>query len=273
MLLGYNTNGCQNHRLPDALRLLADHGYQAVALTLDVAHLDPYHCSAQEVADIARLLQELPLQPVIETGARFLLDPANKHEPTLMTAGKAARQRRLDFYQRAAAIGRDLGAQVLSFWSGIDHGGNPDSGSWLEEGVAQTVALVQQAGLQAAMEPEPGMAVATVADYLQLCQHLGAAAPELCLDLGHLYVTGEGEPAEILPQVADRLVQVHLEDMRRGQHEHLLPGEGDVDFPCSFTALRTANYGGAVCFELSRSSHMAPQALKICHGVWPGGHR
>ena len=85
MLLGYNTNGLQNHRLEDALRLLADHGYEAVALTLDTGHLDPLRSSTAEIQRIATLLGRLDLHPVIETGARFVLDSQRKHEPTLMT--------------------------------------------------------------------------------------------------------------------------------------------------------------------------------------------
>ena len=33
---GYNTNGMANHRLDEALRLLADLGYDGCALTLDL---------------------------------------------------------------------------------------------------------------------------------------------------------------------------------------------------------------------------------------------
>ena len=37
----YNTNGTANHRLDDAIGLIADAGYAGVALTLDHHHLDP----------------------------------------------------------------------------------------------------------------------------------------------------------------------------------------------------------------------------------------
>ncbi len=268
MLLGYNTNGLQNHRLDEALRLLADHGYQAVALTLDVQHLDPYRATAREVAAAGSLMDELGLTPVIETGARFLLDPTRKHEPTLMSRGPKARDRRLDFYARAAGIGRDLGAKVLSFWAGVDPEPGPETEAILAEGVERACAVVREAGLTPALEPEPGMAVETVAQYQALRDRLGAVAPALCLDVGHLYVSGEGEPSDIIPEVANLLAQVHLEDMRRGVHEHLPPGQGEVDFGEVRQALVAAGYQGAVCFELSRHSHAAPETLKICQTAW-----
>lgn len=268
MLLGYNTNGLQNHRLDEGLRLLADHGYQAVAISLDVQHLDPFHARPGEVEAIATLLEELDLQPVIETGARFLLDPRAKHEPTLMTREPDARARRLDFYRRAAKIGRDLGAQVLSFWSGIDRQADADSWSWLCEGIASTCALVREAGLVPSLEPEPGMAIATLADYERLFGEFGGQAPALTLDIGHLYVNESEPPAELIDRAGPHLAQVHLEDMRPGVHEHLVPGEGQVDLAAALQSLAAMKFRRAACFELSRSSHMAPDALKICAEVW-----
>ena len=43
---GYGTNGFANHRLADALGLIADLGYTGVALTLDHCHVDPYAADA-----------------------------------------------------------------------------------------------------------------------------------------------------------------------------------------------------------------------------------
>lgn len=270
MRLGYNTNGLQNHRLVDALHLLADREYRAVALTLDVMHLDPLHTTPGEVAKIARLLSELDLKPVIETGARFLLDPACKHEPTLMTRAPMQRERRLDFFHHAAAIGRDLGAEVLSFFSGVDReqGDQEAAHSWLLEGIVRACDLVRRHGLVPALEPEPGMAIGTVADYQQVVTELGDEAPMLCLDVGHLHVTGEADLDSVLLQQKERIVQVHLEDIRKGVHEHLPPGQGEVDFAAVRRAFEAVGYEGTVCFELSRSSHMAPTALDLCRSVW-----
>ena len=66
----YNTNGAANHRLDDAIRLIADSGYQGVALTLDHHHLDPFADGWRAEAErVAALLASLNLGSVVETGA------------------------------------------------------------------------------------------------------------------------------------------------------------------------------------------------------------
>lgn len=268
MLLGYHTNSLQNHRLGDALTLLAEHGYRAVAITPDTCHLDPAVTTDRDLEAIGRQLRDLGLAPVMETGARFLLDPRQKHEPTLMTRDPAARQRRLDFYARVAAMGARLGARVVSFWAGIDRSPGSDSRAWLLDGIAASCERIRREGLVPALEPEPGMAVETVADWHRVAAALGANAPRLTLDVGHLYAVWEGDPVASIAALVPFLSQVHLEDMRRGAHEHLLPGTGDVDFQGILNALRGSGYDGPVCFELSRSSHCAPTAVATCRRVF-----
>src|SRR5262249_5099146 len=102
MLFGYNTNGFAHHRLDDALRILADLGYRSVALTLDYHALNPYDPEVpSQLAAVRELLSERRLRCVVETGARFLLDPWHKHQPTFLNADVTGRERRLDFLRRA----------------------------------------------------------------------------------------------------------------------------------------------------------------------------
>ena len=46
--------------------------------------------------------------------------------------------------------------------------------------------------------------------------------------------------------------------MRRGVHEHLEFGTGEIDFPPVLAALREAGYRGLVAVDLPRHSHDAP---------------
>ncbi len=103
MLLGYNTNGLAHHRLTDAIELLADEGYQSVAITLDAGALDPYDDPehlARQLRAVREALDRRGLNRVVETGARFLLNPRRKHDPTLLDPDPGRRSR------RAAARGR-----------------------------------------------------------------------------------------------------------------------------------------------------------------------
>lgn len=116
----YNTNGAANHRLDDALSLIAEAGYDGVALTLDHHHLDPFAPDFTERAGrLARRLEELGIGAVVETGARFLLDPRRKHEPTLISPEPEGRERRVDFLFRAVEIAAIIEAEAVSFWAGV----------------------------------------------------------------------------------------------------------------------------------------------------------
>ena len=109
--LGYNTNGLAHHRLEDALALLADEGYEGVALTLDVQHLDPFTATPDEVEAVRRRAEDLGLAVAVETGARYVLDANTKHAPNLLDETGEGRERRVDFYARAAKMAGDLGAE------------------------------------------------------------------------------------------------------------------------------------------------------------------
>ena len=50
--------------------------------------------------------------------------------------------------------------------------------------------------------------------------------------------------------------------MKAGVHEHLMFGEGQVDFAAVFRGLSQIGYAGGVHVELSRHSHDAPAAAR-----------
>jgi sugar phosphate isomerase/epimerase len=258
----YNTNGAANHRLHDAILLIADSGYQGVALTLDHHHLDPFAPDwAREAERVAAILAGLGLGSVIETGARYLLDPRDKHEPTLITRSAEGRHRRMEFLCRALDIAAILGSETVSFWAGVP---KPDvdrqaADGWLDEGLGAVCAHAERVGVPASLEPEPGMLIETVADY----RRLGARHPSLrlALDTGHCLVTQDIEPDAAVRAHAGEIGTVAIEDMRRGDHTHLPFGQGDMDVSAILAALHEVGFRGLVSVELSRESPRAHQAI------------
>jgi L-ribulose-5-phosphate 3-epimerase len=261
MLLGYNTNGFTSHALDDALRVIAGLGYQSVAITLDHAALNPFSRAAPlELARVRGLLAELELVPVIETGARFLLDPWRKHRPTLLEDAAEERAQRAQFLQRAIDIAAVLSAPCVSLWSGARPDGSTASREELDERLADGLRglcrRAAEAGVMLAFEPEPGMHIESMADFDRIAGAVGHPALWLTLDVGHAHLT-EDSAADTVRRHAGRLANVHLEGMRRPVHDHLAPWEGDLDLGAVLAALREVGYAGPATFELSRHSHAA----------------
>jgi sugar phosphate isomerase/epimerase len=263
MLLGYNTNGLAHHSLSAAIELLADIGYRSVAITLDHGALNPFEPTFdRELQQTAMLLASHGLRSVIETGARFLLDPRRKHEPTLVSDPRTGQPLRIEFLCRAIDAAAALGSDCVSLWSGVVHdaAARDEALRRLCEGLARVREYADRAGVTLAFEPEPGMLIDTMAAFAELVDRLPAPPLKLTLDVGHLHCQGETPIAGVIGQWAGGIANVHIEDMRHGVHEHLMFGEGEMDFPPIIAALAQIGYDGGVHVELSRHSHDGPRA-------------
>jgi len=264
MKLGYITNGLAHHTLEDAIELLSELGYQALGLTLDVNHLDPRQATPGQIEQLRTRLEDSGMAVAIETGARFLLDPRRKHEPTLVSGEAQGRLNRLMFYQRAIEIGDALGAELISLWSGCPNRGTTEQQAWqfLIEGCQRVCEMADEHGMQVAFEPEPGMLVETIDQYLSLAEAVQRENFKLTIDIGHLACVEQAPLASHILRARDQLVHLHIDDIRDGRHLHLPFGEGEIDFPPIFDALRRIDYQGLLLVELSRDSHRAPEVAR-----------
>lgn len=263
--LGYNTNGFAHHRLEDALHVIAELGYRAVALTPDANHLPPDHTSDAQLRTTRALLDQLDLAVVVETGARYVLDPRRKHHPTLVDADPAQRARRLEFLVRCAQIAVALGGNTISLWSGIPAPDVTPDDAWrfLVDGVTRLHARVTPLGVRIAFEPEPGMLVQSLADWERLRDLTSLPELGLALDVGHVPCTERISAGDAIRRYAASLGTVHLDDSRNGVHEHLQIGDGELDWPDIMRALDEAGFAGIASVELSRHSHAAPEAARV----------
>ncbi len=260
LIWGYNTNGFAHHRLADAIRILHALGYRAVGITLDYHHLNPFNReSVRELYEVRRLLERTGMRCVIETGARFLLDPWRKHWPTLVDPLRRQRERRLRFLCKAVDIAAHLGADAVSIWSGVRPNGVPEPAlwRWLEDGCRRLCDYAAEQRVLIGFEPEPGMLIERLADFDRLRQSVCHPALQLTLDVGHVHCLDDGPPEAAIHRYREVLVNVHVEDMRKGVHDHLAFGEGTMRFEPILAALVEIGYNKGVYVELSRHSHNA----------------
>ncbi|MFJ7189947.1 sugar phosphate isomerase/epimerase family protein [Streptomyces bacillaris] len=263
---GYGTNGLTDLRLDDALGLLADLGYAGVGLTLDHMHLDPLAPDLTErTRRVGHRLTSLGLRVTVETGARYVLDPRRKHGPSLLDPDPEARAARTALLVRAVDVAAELGAHAVHCFSGITPPGTAPDTAWkrLTEAITPVLDAADRTGIPLAIEPEPGHLLATLADFHHLRGLLGdPPSLGLTLDIGHCQCLEEATPAQCVRDSAPWLRHVQVEDMRRGVHEHLPFGDGEIDFPPVLAALAATGYQGLTVVELPRHSHAGPELAR-----------
>jgi L-ribulose-5-phosphate 3-epimerase len=265
MLLGYNTNGFAHHHLAHAIIVLGKLRCRSVAITLDHHALNPYDRGQKKMlARTQKLLEMLDMRSVIETGARFLLDLWCKHQPTLVSRYRRDRNKRQEFICLAIDIAKELKADAVSFWSGTPLDNPEESVLWkrLVDGCRHLCDYAEKQNVRLAFEPEPGMFIDTMARFAELKERVNHPLFGLTIDIGHLHCQGEVPISDHLRRWKDWLWNVHIEDMRRGVHEHLMFGEGEIDFVPVLKTLQEIGYSGGVHVELSRHSHNAVETAR-----------
>jgi sugar phosphate isomerase/epimerase len=259
MLLGFSTNSIGDVDPLDAIPAIYDLGYRSLAITLDHHTLHPKSPDLAARIDRWRTaLAAAGMACVVETGARHLLDPRDKHEPTLVSAAREGRGRRVAFTCGAIDVATELGAACVSLWSGVarDAADAETIQERLVEGLSPILDHAARRGMPLGFEPEPGMVVDTLARTGELVTRLGR--PEhlrLTVDVGHLECLGERSVGDALGPWAGQVVNVHVDDMLACRHEHLPLGAGEVDFSGVFAALAAGGYRGGLHVELPRQAH------------------
>jgi len=261
---GYGTNGFPYHRLDDVLDLLADLGYDGVALTLDHIHFDPYAPGLpRRVGALAARLARLGLSVTVETGAPYLLDPRGMHLPGLASGADSVR--RVELLRLAVRIAADLGSPSVHLASGPAPADVPEADAWkrLTEGCEGVLDAAVERGVTLAFEPEPDMFVDVLDRCLELRRRLGDHERfGVTLDVGHAHCVDRLPLEDGIRRVAHCLVNVQIEDMVRGVHRHLELGTGEIDFPPILRTLAEIGHRGLVSVEIQGAAFDAPEVAR-----------
>ena len=271
MLVGYSTRALARHDLLRGVELLAEIGYESVAITLDREALNPYgdvHVFYRQLDGMRRLLDQHGMRSVVVTGADVLLDKKTKHVPTLITADPESRARRIGFISDATDVAKSLGSDCVTLGSGVlpDDTSDDEAFDRLVEGLELVLGYAAGEGVALGFQPEPGAFVDTMERYGQLLARVDAPNFRVTLDLGHVHCQGEVPVADCIRRWADRLVNVQIKDMRAGVHEQGMFGQGDIEFRPMIEALAEVGYDGALHVELGgrrEGPEVARQAFEL----------
>lgn len=258
--IGYISNGFQNHDIFDMIKIITKLGFNGLGLTLDVCHYNPFKDSERLLKRIKRNLKGNNIDTVIETGARFLLNPWEKHEPTLVSNEETDRTKRIDFLKKAVDVAEFLEANVVTIFSGkiYENVRKEEAFGWLTNGVSEITEYAKMKNIKIGFEPEPLMLIETLEQYYLLRKEINYDNFGLTLDIGHVQCSEDQSIHDCIISHQNEIFNIHLTDIKNKKHIHLPLGEGDINFLDVFKALKEIKYANIVNLELSRNSHNAP---------------
>jgi sugar phosphate isomerase/epimerase len=79
----------------------------------------------------------------------------------------------------------------------------------------------------------------------------------ICLDVGHAHVMDD--VGDAIEHCSGHILTTHLHDNRKKSDDHLVPGEGSIDWPATLMSLQKVGYDGAWMFEIANTS--SPKAV------------
>ncbi len=299
---GYGTNGFANHRLADALAVIADLGYDG--RRADPRPRPPRPVRARtwprRVAAVGRPARRARPRPwSIETGARYLLDPWRKHAPTLLR--RRARTRGWTSCAARSTIGADLGAEAVSFWAGVrppDARPGRSPGTGWSTAAPTVVGRRRRAGVPLGLRAGAGHAGRDIAGWRAAARRARRAArrsaspstsdtaaassrcrcPTACAAVGR----APGQRADRrhapgrarAPGVRRRRDRLPAGAARAGRRRLPRPGRGRAAPPLARRARRGRAARSTSCARPSSRGRSWHDTSTSCGGArrWPGGH-
>jgi sugar phosphate isomerase/epimerase len=256
MKLAFSTNAYLNFSFRDAVTRLAKIGYQGVEIMADVPHAWPAYMLPEQKQAIRQALADnkLAISNINSFMMHAVNDPRQKYwHPSWIEPDRHYRQIRIDHTKRALTLAKELGAPCIT----TEPGGPVEPGqSWTSalklfvETIKPVAEHAEKEGVLLLVEPEPGLLIETVDQFLEFMKHIDSPAIGMNFDIGHAYCVKD-DPAASIPRCAQYIRHFHLEDIAATRvHEHLVPGEGAIDFKAALQAIRAINYDGWVTIEL-----------------------
>ncbi len=224
----------------DCLAVIRKLGFDGVEICLENPDLAPDQLNAGLIARVREQVEDLGLAP----------HSISYHKDYIYDDAMFAQTR------RAIALTPDFGAGIFVFAGTPKRTG--DVAEWLRM-VARTrelVAVAEAHGVTLAEEFEPGFIVGSTADLLRLFDAIPSPNLAANLDLGHVFLC-DPDPLAAIRQLGGRIAHGHVENMKAGVHDHLLPHEGDMDLPAYLRALRDAGFTGGLALDLYRHDYEA----------------
>lgn len=252
MVFGYSTNAFVRFDLLDSFDKIAALGFKGVEIMCDQPHLYPPDYPAARLEAVKARLAAGNLKPT-NLNSFTLFAVGDTYLPSWIEPQAERRQMRIDHTLACLEIAAFLGCANIS----VPPGGpleksltRKESLALFHRGLDQVIPRAEALGVQLLIEPEPDLLMERTAEIKPFVQEIRCAAVGINFDIGHFFCAGE-DPAAALEELFEWVGHMHIEDIAADRrHNHLIAGQGAIDFPSVFRAMAALGYQRDISLEL-----------------------
>ena len=253
MKLAYSTNAFKRYSLNETIRMIAEIGYEGIELLCDFPHAYPPIFQDKEIHSFKNQIAKFRLV-ISNLNAFTLYSISDVYHPSWIEDDKVSRELRITHTINCIKLAKKIGAKNLSTEPGGPVMGRKTNMKYLEklfmEGLNRVVPIAEEENIKILIEPEPNLLLENSNQFLNFIDNLNTDNVGLNFDIGHFYCVGE-DPTEIIYKLSEYIEHFHLADIASNRiHNHLIPGEGSINFRSVFKAIEGIGYKGFVTVEL-----------------------
>lgn len=250
MKLGLSSLLFVRRELEETLPLIQELGYEALEVIYEVPHFTlRWEEDRERLRRLGKELKERGLEPSVHTS--FVdLNPVS-HLPEVFELNRK-------LAERGMKACRLLGGEIVVVHTGSCKVPTPE---FFELSKRRALSLLRslaerarEVGVKLAVEN--GMTVSSpfsrLEELKEVVEEVGAG---ITYDVGHanLREKAEGRKLDVrshIKTMGRSLLHLHVHDNKGIDDDHLVPGEGEIDFPSLFSSLKEIKYEGMIVAEL-----------------------
>ena len=256
MKLAFSSNAYMHFSIEDTIRKIASLGYRGIEVLADVPHAWPAGLLPERKESIRRHLEEhqLTISNINAFMMNAVADPRQPYwHPGWTDPDPHYRAIRREHTKRSLYLAQEIGAPNIT----TEPGGHLAEGQTWDDAarifydeLMPCVELAEELGIELLIEPEPELLIERFDQYLEFTDRIDSKLVGLNFDIGHAYCVNE-DPEDWVAKMAPYTKHYHFEDIAKTRvHEHMIPGQGALDFAATLKAIEQTGYSGWITVEL-----------------------
>jgi sugar phosphate isomerase/epimerase len=251
VIIGYSTNAFVKFSLSEALQKIAALGFSGVEIMCDKPHLYPPDYRNEHLSRLKGLIDEYGLK-VTNLNSFTLFAVGDTYLPSWIEPEKERREIRIQHTLQCLKLAEFFGCRNISVPPGgpLGNQGREEAVSLFHRGLERVAPVAEDLGVKILVEPEPDLLMENTSEFKSFIRDVTSPAIGLNFDIGHFYCAGE-DPSAAFQELFEWIGHVHLEDIAESRlHQHLILGEGAIEFEQVFKTMIGLGYEGDVSLEL-----------------------